>query len=68
MPTKKKYRLDITATLKSLKPGQQVSFCVAGNGMEVSLDTLRSIKSRGQLPIEIALYDNATKAKVTRTA
>ena len=66
MATNKIYNLDITATILNLGVGESVSFVVAGEGREVSLDTLRTLKSRHQLPVEIALTDNATVAVVTK--
>ena len=66
MANKKEYSLDVTATLLKLKCGDKVTFKVAGNGQEVSIDTLRTLKSRHHLPIEITIADNATKAIVTR--
>ncbi len=66
MATEKKYVLDVTATILNLEDGESVSFVVAGEGREVSLDTLRTLKSRHQLPVEITLEDNATVAVVTK--
>lgn len=65
MATEKIYNLDITATILKMKAGESVSFVVAGDGREASLDTLRSLKSRYQLPVDITLTDNATVAVVT---
>ena len=65
MATKKIYNLDVTATILNLDAGESVTFVVAGEGREVSLDTLRTLKSRHQWPVEITLTDNATQAVVT---
>lgn len=65
MATRKKYKLDLLGSLKALKPGQSVTFIVAGRGQETTKGAVYATKYIHQLPVQITMTDNGTKAVVT---
>lgn len=65
MATRKKYKLDLLGSLRSLKPGQSVTFVIAGNGQETTKGAVYATKYMHQLPVQIIITDNGTKAVVT---
>lgn len=62
----KKYKLDVLATLRELEYGQQVTFCIAGEGMETTYNSLHTTKCNHQLPITIVKSDDGLTATVTK--
>jgi hypothetical protein len=66
MATLKRYGLNLLATLRGLKPGQSVTFCIAGKGIETTYGSLHTAKATHQLPITIAKSDDGLTATVTR--
>lgn len=65
MATLKKYKLDLLGSIKALKPGQSVTFVVAGRGQETTKGAVYATKYIHQLPVQIRITDNGTKAIVT---
>lgn len=66
MAQKKKYRLDLIETLRSLNPGQSVKFIIAGSGIETTYGSLVTAKCNYKLPITIVKTNNGLEAIVTR--
>lgn len=65
MATTKKYKLDLLGSLKGLKAGQSVTFVIAGKGQETTKGAVYATKYMHQLPVQITITDNGTKAVVT---
>lgn len=65
MATRKKYKLDLLGSLRNLKPGQSVTFVIAGKGQETTKGAVYATKYMHQLPVQIIITDNGTKAVVT---
>lgn len=65
MATLKKYTLNLLGTLKGLKPGQSVTFVIAGKGMETTYGSLHVAKTQHKLPITIARSEDGLTATVT---
>jgi hypothetical protein len=65
MATRKKYKLDLLGSLRGLKPGQSVTFVIAGKGQETTKGAVYATKYMHQLPVQIIITDNGTKAVVT---
>lgn len=64
MATKKK-KLDVVGTLRALKPGDTITFVVAGAGAETTYNSLRAIKAKHQLNVSVLSIDNGLRAQVT---
>lgn len=64
MTTNKKYKLDITETLRAIKPGESVSFRIAGAGMETTYNSLHTTKTALRLPLIIEKSDDGLTATV----
>ena len=64
MATKKK-KLDVVGTLRALKPGDTITFVIAGAGVETTYNSLRAIKSKYQLKVSVLSIDNGLRAQVT---
>ena len=59
------YELAVAKTLRTIAPGEQLQFVVAGDGRETTLQSLRTSAASYELGLTVSTTDDGLRAIVT---